>query len=115
MPSDKPSVGPTSKPSTKPKPAKKVQLERTGVLWAIDPEGGLQILNGEESEANAVDYYGLYWNAKAGPKKINGKNAPVFTHAHATCDMLHGLCVCFMCVHTLMCVFFRDFRVGVVE
>ena len=47
--------GPTSKPPTKPKPAKKVQLERTGVLWAIDQEGGLQILNGEEREATAVD------------------------------------------------------------
>ncbi len=109
MPSDKPSSGPTSKPSTKPKPIKKVQLERTGVRWAIDADGGLQILNGQESEATAVDYYGLYWNAKAGPKKIGSKPAPVFTCAHATCDILHDLCVCFTCVHTLVCVRFRDF------
>ena len=69
------------KKGEKPKTAKPVLLERTGVLWAIDGDGGLQILNGEESEATAVDYYGLYWNAKVGPKKMNFKPAPVYMHA----------------------------------
>ena len=81
-------------------------LERTGVLWAIDGDGGLQILNGEESEATAVDYYGLYWNAKAGPKKMNNKPAPVYTCTHATCDILACyLCVFHMCAHTSVCAY----------
>ena len=79
-------------------------LERTGVLWAIDKDGGLQILNGEESVATAVDYYGLYWNAKLGPKKVNGKNAPVHTCTHATRDVRAcDLCVFHSCAHTRVC------------
>ena len=58
------------KTTAKPKAHKKVQLERTGVLWAIDPDGGLQILNGQETEATAVDYYGLYWNPST--RRIGG-------------------------------------------
>ena len=72
-------------------------LERTGVLWAIDKDGGLQILNAEESVATDFDYYGLYWNAKLGPKKMNGKTAPVHTCTHATCDF----CACDLCVFAL--------------
>ena len=84
MPSEKASSRPIPKVGGKPKPAKPALLERTGVLWAIDGDGGLQLLNGEESEATAVDYYGLYWNVKAGPKKMSGKAAPVYTCTHAT-------------------------------
>ena len=79
-------------------------LERTGVLWAIDKDGGLQILNAEESVATAVDYYGLYWNAKLGPKKVSGKTAPVHTCTHATRDVRAcDLCVFHSCAHTRVC------------
>ena len=69
MPKDKAASGPAAKSSAKHKVAKPIVLERTGVLWAIDADGGLQILNGEEGEATMVDFYGLYWNVKVGPKK----------------------------------------------
>ena len=102
MPKDKAASGPTSKSSAKPKGTKPIVLEKTGLLWAIDSDGGLQILNGEESEATSVDYYGLYWNAKAGPKKMNGKAAPVFTSRTQPVICMRAICVCFMRVHTLV-------------
>ena len=104
MPKDKTSSVTTAKPTAKPKAAKTMLLERTGVLWAIDKDGGLQILNAEESVATAVDYYGLYWNVKMGPKKVSGKNAPVHTCTHATCDVRAcDLCVFHSCAHTRVC------------
>ena len=72
MPSEKSASKAMPKKGEKPKTAKPVLLERTGVLWAIDGDGGLQLLNGEESEATAVDYCGLYWNAKAGQQACTG-------------------------------------------
>ena len=102
MPKDKAASAPTSKSSAKPKGTKPIVLEKTGLLWAIDSDGGLQILNGEESEATSVDYYGLYWNAKAGPKKMNGKAAPVFTSRTQPVICMRAICVCFMRVHTLV-------------
>ena len=55
-------------------------------------------------EATTVDYYGLYWNAKAGPKKMGNKPAPVYTCTYATCDILACyLCVFHACVHTSVC------------
>ena len=104
MPSGKASSVTNAKSTGKPKAAKTTLLERTGVLWAIDKDGGLQILNAEESVATAVDYYGLYWNAKLGPKKVNGKNAPVDTRTHATRDVRAcDLCVFHSCAHTRVC------------
>ena len=68
-----------------------------------DRRGGImQILNGEDSEATMVDCYGLYWNAKAGPKKMNGKAAPVFTSRTQPVICMRAICVCFMRVHTLV-------------
>ena len=83
MPSEKASSQAIPKKTGKPTPVKTTLLERTGVLWTIDGDGGLQLLNGEESESTHVDYYGLYWNAKLGPKKMSGKAAPVYTCTHA--------------------------------
>ena len=111
MPSGKASSVTNAKASGKPKGAKTMLLERTGVLWAIDKDGGLQILNGEESVATAVDYYGLYWNAKLGPKKVNGKSAPVHTRSTQHVMFARAFCVCFTCVHTLACVRYRLFDV----
>jgi hypothetical protein len=102
MPKDQAASGPTSKSSKKLKGTKPIVVEKTGLLWAIDSDGGLQILNGEESEATMVDYYGLYWNAKAGPKKMNGKAAPVFTSRTQPVICMRAICVCFMRVHTLV-------------
>ena len=102
MPATKPASGPASKSSTKPKGTKAIVVEKTGLLWAIDADGGLQILNGEESEATMVDYYGLYWNAKAGPKKMNGKAAPVFTSRTQPVICVRAIPVCFTRVHALV-------------
>ena len=111
MPSGKASSVTNAKVTGKPKAAKTMLLERTGVLWAIDKDGGLQILNAEESVATAVDYYGLYWNAKLGPKKVNGKSAPVHTRSTQHVMFARAFCVCFTCVHTLACVRYRLFHV----
>ena len=102
MPPSKPASGPAAKAAPKPKGTKAMVLERTGVLWTIDAEGGLQILNGEDSEATMVDYYGLYWNAKAGPKKMNGKAAPVFTSRTQPVICVRAIPVCFTRVHALV-------------
>ena len=72
--------GTTSKPASKTKAHKKVLAERTGELWTLDPEGGLQILDGSDETATAVDYFGLFWGVKAGPKKLNSKNMAVCAH-----------------------------------
>ena len=104
MPKGNSTDKPIPKTTGKAKLAKVAVLERTGLLWAIDKEGGLQILNAEESVATHVDYFGLYWNAKLGPKKVNGKTAPVNTHTHTTRDVRAcDLCVFHSCAHTRVC------------
>ena len=101
MPKDKATSGPTSKSSAKPKGTKPIVLEKTGVLWAIDADGGLQILN-DEGDATMIDYYGLYWNARAGPKKMSGKAAPVFTSRTQPVRCVRASPVCFTRVHALV-------------
>ncbi len=49
-----------------------------------------------------VDCYGLYWNAKAGPKKMNGKAAPVFTSRTQPVICVRAIPVCFTRVHALV-------------
>ena len=100
MPPSKPASGPAAKAAPKPKGTNGSGEDGSAL---DDRRGGiLQILNGEDSEATMVDCYGLYWNAKAGPKKMNGKAAPVFTSRTQPMICVRAIPVCFTRVHALV-------------
>ena len=48
------------------------------MLWTIDTLGTLQVLDGPDETATAIDNYGLFWAVKPGPKKVQGKSVPVY-------------------------------------